>query len=223
MRPVLLNKKFPRRRRAGLFQSIIVNVALWGGDSWSLTDKEYEALDVFQNQCVRRMNRATCFQLKEYHLKQAELNRRLNLLPLSTTCRIRQLRFLEKIAHMPPERLTRRLICSQAIRKEGKRCVNGAISTTKRTYAKTLITAGLCTTASAPLSEWIPAFWTQVVLRRLKKTLVCLPVGSYHRRRKRKRWTFSPSSSTPSFYLYHFHIFIRDCDSPRFGDKLDLS
>ena len=186
MRPVLLNKKIPRCRRARLFQSLIVNVALWGGDSWSLTDKEYKALDVFQNRCVRRMNHVTCFQLKEYHLKQAELNRRLNLLPLSTTCRIRQLRFLEKIAHMPPERLTRRLICSQAIRKEGKRCVNGAISTTKRTYAKTLIMAGLCTTASAPLSEWIPAFLDPSHAETIEENLG-LPAGSYHRRRKRKR------------------------------------
>jgi hypothetical protein len=54
-RQVLSNKRIPidiRRRR--LYQAIVVNIGLWGSESWALKE-DRSKLETFHHNCLRRM------------------------------------------------------------------------------------------------------------------------------------------------------------------------
>jgi hypothetical protein len=122
-----------------------------------MTKKHYRALDTLQNYCVRRMSGMTLYHCQHYIRSKEEMHEVLNLPKLSTTARIRQLRYLEKIAHQPTSRLTRQILGCQAPRPSSEsKFTRGRHTTTQSTYRDTLEVAGLCGKGGGELREWMP-------------------------------------------------------------------
>ena len=108
----------------------------------------------------------------------------VNLPPLSDVARIRQLRFLDRVAQMPSSRLTRQIISCQAQRKPDSKLKQGRRTSTQGTYRETLEKAGLCTKEDrGNLSKWIPKFH-QGDLCETIETSLNLPEGTYKKGRR---------------------------------------
>ena len=185
MGPVLLNKKIHKRLRSSLYSALIVNNALWGCDSWAMTEKHYHKLDVFQNYCVRRLSGMTLYHCQHFKRSSKDMHSKLNLPKLSTTARIRQLRYLEKIAHQPTTRLTRQIIGCQAPRPSSEfKFARGRHTTTQSTYKDTLETAGLCQKGKgADLGTWMPIL-TSTNASQIIEEHLGVPPGTYSRGRR---------------------------------------
>ena len=74
--------------------------------------------------------------VKEYEIKNEHILEKSNLKSAETYLRIRQLRFLTRIAHMDPARLPRQVINSQQATAQGKFSRN--VASTKRAYKMAL-------------------------------------------------------------------------------------
>ena len=96
MRPVLTDKLIAPTLRGSLFKATVVNVALWGCDTWSLTKKDYEKLRIFQNFCARSMCGINRWHCKEYHITTKSCHEKLGLDNLDSVCKLRQLRMVDK-------------------------------------------------------------------------------------------------------------------------------
>ena len=128
-------KNFNALSRIGsqLYLAIMVNILLWGCDSWALKKNQMEKLSCFHKKCLRQLCGYTMFLLKEHHIKTKVCMKKMNLKPIETYITIRQLRFLMRIAEMPENRLTRQVVNSQVV-SQGK-CSRGQ-QTTKRAYGR---------------------------------------------------------------------------------------
>ena len=188
MRPVLLNKKIHSKLRASLYTALVANNALWGCDSWAMTKKHYRALDTLQNYCVRRMSGMTLYHCQHYRRSMDEMHEKLRIPKLSTTARIRQLRYLEKTAHQPISRLTRQIIGCQAPRPSADfKFTRGRHTTTQSTYRDTLEAAGLCKKGSGgDLGEWMPLLTGIDASRTIEENLG-VPIGTYSRGRRKPK------------------------------------
>ena len=108
-----------------------------------------------------------------------------NLKPVETYLRIRQLRFLTRIAHMDPSRLPRQVVNSQA---NANGSCSRNVATTKRAYKMALEKVGLCQNEKGGIT-------TQAWIERLKhpdtaeliETNLGLTHGTFKRGRKGKR------------------------------------
>ena len=54
-RQVFSNKKIRMDIRRRLYQAIVVNIALWGCESWALKEENRAKLETFHHSCLRRI------------------------------------------------------------------------------------------------------------------------------------------------------------------------
>ena len=113
----VLNKPIFRCRdvdmniRRRIYVAIIINILLWGCESWPLTASNRQKLEVFHNRCCRRILNVTIYDVMADHtLKNEYVRRETGLLPLSSYLELRRTRWLEKLSHMHSERTPRKLL-----------------------------------------------------------------------------------------------------------------
>ena len=184
MTPILLNKKIKLSIRASFYKSLIVNIALWGCESWAITDTQMKQLEVMQNRHVRRMCKVYKRQCKDYHVRMEDLFKRAKIPKIGSTLRLRQLRFLENnVARAPPERLTRLIVLSQAKRPPNFKFRNKR-TTIQESYRSTLEHAGLCKKGDSGIfSSWIPRLTSPYIGVDIDENLG-LPKGTYQQGRR---------------------------------------
>ena len=61
------------------FETLILNILLYGADSWSTTEAMRQRLRVFHARCVRGMCRVSRKHTWAHHISTAELERRLGV------------------------------------------------------------------------------------------------------------------------------------------------
>ena len=134
------NCKISLHIRCRLYVATTINILLWGCDTWALTRLQINRIEVFHRRCIRRMIGITMHHVKEFEIRNDYILKKSNLKSAETYIRIRQLRFLTRIAHMDPSRLPRQVINSQAT--ANGRCSKN-VASTKRAYKMALEEAGL--------------------------------------------------------------------------------
>jgi hypothetical protein len=72
---VLSNTRIPMDNRRRLYQAIVVNIALWGSESWTLKEKDRTKLETFHNSCLRRMCNLTMWDIAEKWITNEEVRR----------------------------------------------------------------------------------------------------------------------------------------------------
>jgi hypothetical protein len=58
-------QKIPIDIRRRLYQAIVVNIALWGSESWALKEADRSKLEAFHHGCLRKMCGLTMWDVAE--------------------------------------------------------------------------------------------------------------------------------------------------------------
>ena len=96
-----------------VYESLILNILLYGAESWSVTEVMLDRLRVFHARCVRSMCRVSRKHTWQHHISTGELEQRLGVDAIDTYLRRRQLRWLGHVARMDHgQRLPRRMLSS---------------------------------------------------------------------------------------------------------------
>lgn len=138
MRKTMKDKNIALKIRKELYLALVVNIALWGCDSWALSATNRKKLATWHMYNVRSILNVIRWHCREYKESNAVHLRRLDILQMEKMIEIRQLRFLKKVAQMPTNRLTRQAICSQAHAGEDDKLSRGATITTRSTHRNSI-------------------------------------------------------------------------------------
>jgi len=180
------NRKISLHIRCRLFVATTINILLWGCDTWAITRTQLNKIEVFHRRCIRQMIGITMHHVKEHEIKNEYIYKKSNLKSAETYIRIRQLRFLTRIAHMDPSRLPRQVINSQAT--ANGRCSKN-VASTKRAYKMALEEAGLFEKGKCggiKTSLWIDCLRNTDTAERIEANLG-LTHGTFKKGRKEDR------------------------------------
>jgi hypothetical protein len=114
MRNIFKDHRINRDLRVQLYKQIVVNIVLWGCETWALTEKHRSLLNRFHHDCARALYGITRWHHQHLGIRIADVLADLNLEPIQETIRHRRLAFLEKIARKPNEDKVKRVLFSQA-------------------------------------------------------------------------------------------------------------
>ena len=162
----------------------VVNTLLWGVETWALTTDHITSLRSCFNKCVRSMSRVTWMDQREHHIHDAHLRERLGLNALEGIVRMRQLRYLERVACMQGHRLSRQTVCAQSTKK-GANCQRSREATTQAAWRTTLIKAGLASD-TVEAKVWMRSIRMKVASDIIDSKLGLFP-GTYAKGRKQLR------------------------------------
>ena len=105
------------RAKRAAYMTLILNVLLYGAETWSTSERMLQRLRVFHARCVRAMCRVSRKHTWDHHLSTAELERRLGLDSIDVYLARRQLRWLGHVRRMDYEqRLPRRMLSAWVAR-----------------------------------------------------------------------------------------------------------
>jgi hypothetical protein len=109
---VLSNKKIPIDIRRRLYQAIVVNVALWGNESWALMEENRKKVETFHHSCLRRMYKWTMLAIAEKGITNEQVRRAAGNSPTmeSMMMEVRRLRWLSKLSAMEKSISPRRML-----------------------------------------------------------------------------------------------------------------
>ena len=122
-----------------------------------------------------------------YHISMENIfNTRINLLPIDKLVTIRQLRFLMKVANLPTTRLTRQIISSFAIPKDGISLAEGRYLSTRSSLRYALEKVQIVTPGTGgPLETWIPFLQRNDIGNYIDQKLE-LPENTFSKPKKKK-------------------------------------
>ena len=98
------------RTKRMIFQAIPVNTALYGCESWGLTERHKQQLTAFYHRSIRRIFGINMYMVKDYHIKNEQLRNLFCVDDILDKIKVRQFKFLGKVARMDDQRLPRRLL-----------------------------------------------------------------------------------------------------------------
>lgn len=186
MKPILLNKKLPRKLRGTLYVSTVLNVLLWGVDSWALSALHRTKLQSCHNRFVRGMNHMSLWHCQHYRRSMIEMHESLGINQMRGTIVLRQLRFLERVARLGGHRLTRKMIGAQAVKEADTKSLKGARTTTQSGFRMSLEEAGMSKPKSGGQFEWMVNLRMKNAGVKIDQALSLIP-GTYDKGRKEPR------------------------------------
>jgi hypothetical protein len=111
-----MNKNIFRRKdissklRLRFYNAIVVNLLLWGCESWALKEEDRRCIEVFHTRCLRRMLNITIYDVMEQHISNDDVRERRRSYSMTQTMELRRARWLEKISHMGANRGPRKIL-----------------------------------------------------------------------------------------------------------------
>jgi hypothetical protein len=108
---LLGNKKIPIDIRRRLYQAIVVNIALWGSESWALKEADRSKLEAFHHGCLRKMCGLTMWDVAEKRITNEHVRGMVANSPtMDTLMETRRCRWLSKLSAMEESRSPRRML-----------------------------------------------------------------------------------------------------------------
>jgi hypothetical protein len=89
------------RTKRLIFQSIPLNMALYGCESWTLPAYLKRALNTFFHESIRRILGLTMDHVQHFHIRNEHLRNKMSLPDIMETVHYRQFLFLGKIVRLP--------------------------------------------------------------------------------------------------------------------------
>ena len=133
---IFCNQSLKEVTRVRLFTAIVINLLLWGCESWTLTAGQRQSLNVRFNKWIRMMSRMTKLDLRNLSIKDKELRKCLGIESLNEILDRRRMKWMEKVANMPAtaddNRLPRKLLGAWIF--GGKRQSGGQRKTLRKSY-----------------------------------------------------------------------------------------
>jgi hypothetical protein len=70
-------KAINSKLRLRTYNTIVVNLLLWGCKSWALKAKDQRRIEVFHHRCLWRMLNITIYNIMEQHISNEEIRKRM--------------------------------------------------------------------------------------------------------------------------------------------------
>ena len=93
-----------------IFLAIPVNTALYGCESWGLTERHKGKLTAFYHRSIRKIFNINMYQVKDFHIRNEQLRNLFSVDDILDKIKYRQFRFLGNLARKPDSSLPRRLL-----------------------------------------------------------------------------------------------------------------
>ena len=112
MKNVLTDTTIDIKIRLRIYDATVINILLWGCESWALTIEHRRKLEVAHHRFLRNIARITIYEVKENKIfSNKYLRQHLEkCYTIETIMELRRLRWLEKIAKMDKKRAPKKLI-----------------------------------------------------------------------------------------------------------------
>jgi hypothetical protein len=109
---LLSNKQIQIDIRRRLYQATVVNIALWGCESWAMKKADRSKPEAFHHGCLRRMCGCTMWDLAEKRITNEHVRRTVANSPtMDSMMEMRRCRWLSKLsAIMKESRSPRRML-----------------------------------------------------------------------------------------------------------------
>ena len=121
MKRVLCNKNIDTKLRIRLYDATVINILLWGCESWALTEELRRKLEVCHHRFLRKMVGVTIYDVKDHHISNAQVREELNnCYTFHQSLELRRARWLEKLALMSCKRGPRNTLLSWIYKKARK-------------------------------------------------------------------------------------------------------
>jgi hypothetical protein len=102
---LLNNEKIPIDIRRRLYQMIVVDIALWGSESWALKESNRSKLEAFHHGCLRRMRGLTMWDVAEKRITNEHVRGMVADSPtIDSLMEMRTCRWLSKLSVMKQSR-----------------------------------------------------------------------------------------------------------------------
>jgi hypothetical protein len=137
MRPIFRSKSISSLLGAYLYKQTVLNILLFGCETWAPTKHQLDRLTRFHNDCDRLIYAITRWHHQHEHITMLEVLGVLLLDPLEETIEQRTLKLLAKTAQLPNDNLTRRIMFCQAT-PNGPPCHGAGPMYTKRRFFEVL-------------------------------------------------------------------------------------
>jgi Reverse transcriptase (RNA-dependent DNA polymerase) len=94
---ILRNNKISKKLRKRTYKAIVINLLLWGCESWAIKEKDQQRLEVCLHRCIRRMLNITIYDVQENHITNTKIREKMNeSLSITQMMELRRARLLEK-------------------------------------------------------------------------------------------------------------------------------
>jgi len=77
MKRVLCNEDIPAKLRVRLYDATVINILLWGCESWALTAELRRKLEVCHHRFLRKMVNITIYDVKDNHISNEQVREEL--------------------------------------------------------------------------------------------------------------------------------------------------
>ena len=172
---LLGNKKIPVDIRRRLYQALVVNIALWGSESWALKEADRAKLEVFHHGCLRRMCGLTMWDVAEKRITNEQVRRFVDSPTMDSLMETRRCRWLCKLSLMKESRSPRRMLGAWCTTP---RPVGRPQQTIRHAYISTLKKLGF-EGEKGELREWMTVARDRSAWARKVEYKLLLPPGSF--------------------------------------------
>ena len=135
MEKTLCDQKINPSIRVKIYEATVVNILLWGCESWALTEKLREKLEVYHNRFLRRMAKINTHDAKENHITNESVREALNCRTLHQSMELKRSKWLQKLALSGYDRNPRKIL--KAWLPDVPRPVGGPQQSTKKSHRNT--------------------------------------------------------------------------------------
>ena len=99
---VFYRKHLSPKIRCRLFMAIVVNILLWGCETWALTKQQHQRLESCFNRCIRAMTSTRWKEIRENRISNKFIREKLdNIDSFGEIYATRCFNWLEKLTDMP--------------------------------------------------------------------------------------------------------------------------
>ena len=157
-----------------LYICIVVNILLFGCETWAIKEPHFTKLEAFHTKHLRKLLGLNMRHVRKHHITNEEVYQRVGGCPtIKELIRMRQIRFLQNIATMPETRLTRQIMKTTSYK---------GLRTTRESLATALQDFGL----TDKFDEWTNTINSPNFQHHLETTLH-LKHGKFKRKPRPKR------------------------------------
>jgi hypothetical protein len=175
-RQVLGNNKIRMDIRRRLYEAIVVNIALWGSESWALKEENRAKLEAFHHGCLRRICGWTMWDIAERRLTNEDTRRTAGNSPtMESMMEMRRCRWLSKLSAMEESRSPRRMLCAWC---PTPRAAGRPPQTIRHAYITTLRKLGF-EEETGKLREWMTVARDRSAWGQRVESHLDLPPGSF--------------------------------------------
>ena len=110
MKNLLTDIKLDTKIQIRVYDATVINILLWGCESWTLSAEHLRKLEVCHHRFLRKMARITIYDVKELRIKRNEIRSQMGCYNIDQIMELRRMRWLDKLAKMETNRFPRKFL-----------------------------------------------------------------------------------------------------------------